>query len=536
MTGAKRSAIRFSDRNARVGRVVLDQEDGRHDATEPNGHDRTSATLRPVAPLATDPHMDESRERPESPPRACTGRSLGAGFSCHDGGARRRRVRRRSTPARHSTTDRAPRTRGGPAARQGIDDPQHAAGGVEEGAADRGAAARWRGRRRSASIQSASSARRSGVPSSPTSRASGVPRAVAARDSSRPSAVRRAAGGPVRRSMRRRPIAAMVAPAGRARVTRVAAPDDARTPPARRARLRRRPVSRPSGASDGTVRGALLRWTAMGLGPLSPSYSSGHDFAVEIEGVRFRFSAEDFSSRVGAAAVRLGLIGRDALGPAETEDLVALTAHGRVARPSQPARGPHRRPPGALLGGGADLVHWLRRLVFRGAWIDQQVARRRARARVRRGPRASATAARRPGEPAADEPPLPDWCGDRLPADAPHDGAEPAGGAGGRPPARGRPGAIRARAPRARARPGGPAHRHRGRRRPRAPGARGGHGAPRRSDRGELALDPRPDRRARRRRWPGPAPASPRRPSASLRDARVELHLGAPATNGANGT
>jgi hypothetical protein len=106
---------------------------------------------------------------------------------------------------------------------------------------------------------------------------------------------------------------------------------------------------------------------------LSPIYSSGHDFAVEVSGVRFRFSAEDFTSRVGAAAVRLGLLAQDRLGRGELEDLVAMAAHGRIARPASPLAAHLERHRDSLVADDHDLVHWLRRLVFRGAWIDQQV-------------------------------------------------------------------------------------------------------------------------------------------------------------------
>ena len=146
----------------------------------------------------------------------------------------------------------------------------------------------------------------------------------------------------------------------------------------------------------------------MGQGPLSPCYSSGRDFAVEVEGVRFRFSSADFSSRVRAAAVQLGLVGRGDLSSEELQDLVALTAHGRIAQPASPLAAHVERHRDDLLGGDADAVHWLRRLVFRGAWIDQQVADgqlapefdERIGFRFR-----DATT----GEPAADSPPLPDW-------------------------------------------------------------------------------------------------------------------------------
>ena len=145
----------------------------------------------------------------------------------------------------------------------------------------------------------------------------------------------------------------------------------------------------------------------MGHGPLSPSYSSGHDFAIEIEGVVFRFNAEDFHSRVGAAAIRLGLLARDSLTPATLEDLVALTAHGRVARPRSPLAAHIDRHRSTLLIGTADLVHWLRRLVFRGAWIDQQV---RDGVLLPEFDEAVGFRYRTPaGELAADGPPPPDW-------------------------------------------------------------------------------------------------------------------------------
>lgn len=111
----------------------------------------------------------------------------------------------------------------------------------------------------------------------------------------------------------------------------------------------------------------------MGDRPLSPSYSSGRDFAIEVEGVRFRFSTADFRARVGDAAARLRLVPRDAQTAAVVDDLVALCAHGRIGR-SRSGLGDHlERHRAALLEGPEDLVHWLRRLVFRAAWIDQQL-------------------------------------------------------------------------------------------------------------------------------------------------------------------
>jgi hypothetical protein len=146
----------------------------------------------------------------------------------------------------------------------------------------------------------------------------------------------------------------------------------------------------------------------MGQAPLSPDYSSGHDFAVEVEGVRFRFNADDYASRTGAAAIRLGLLERSALGPAELRDLVALAAHGRIARPSSPLAAHIAEHREALVADGRDIVHWLRRLIFRGAWIDQQITDGRLAPIFDEAHgfryRSSAT-----GLPAAAEPSLPDW-------------------------------------------------------------------------------------------------------------------------------
>jgi hypothetical protein len=146
------------------------------------------------------------------------------------------------------------------------------------------------------------------------------------------------------------------------------------------------------------------------LDQLSPSYSSGRDFAVEVAGVRFRFSAEDFSERVGAAAARLGIVRREDLGAEEVDDLVALAAHGRIVRARSGLAAHVESHREALLGGDQDLVHWLRRLVFRSAWIDQQVADGRIRPVFEEG-RGFTYRSALTGVRAAVEPPMPDWSG-----------------------------------------------------------------------------------------------------------------------------
>ena len=103
------------------------------------------------------------------------------------------------------------------------------------------------------------------------------------------------------------------------------------------------------------------------------NYRSGADFTLEFVGRRYAFSRRDFAERVAAAARRLGLVGPDDLEAAETDDLVRLAARGRVARPRSPLGRHLVEHLTADPAAGADLVYWLRKLVFRSAWLDQRV-------------------------------------------------------------------------------------------------------------------------------------------------------------------
>ena len=104
------------------------------------------------------------------------------------------------------------------------------------------------------------------------------------------------------------------------------------------------------------------------------NYSSGDDFVVEFLGYRFGFAAPDFEERVTAAAVKLGLLDRNELEDEETADLVELAADGRIADPrSNLGRYLVRHWERVSLVGGESLVYWLRKLVFRGAWLDHRV-------------------------------------------------------------------------------------------------------------------------------------------------------------------
>ena len=104
------------------------------------------------------------------------------------------------------------------------------------------------------------------------------------------------------------------------------------------------------------------------------NYSSGDDYVVEFLGYRFNFNAEDFEQRVTAAAVRLGLIGGNELDEDETADLVELVERDGIAEPRS-ALGQYlvRRWDEVSLVGGESLLDWLKRLVFRGAWLDHHV-------------------------------------------------------------------------------------------------------------------------------------------------------------------
>jgi hypothetical protein len=76
------------------------------------------------------------------------------------------------------------------------------------------------------------------------------------------------------------------------------------------------------------------------------NYESGSDYVLEYGELRFAFNEEDFAQRVEQAAVKLRFVDQGLSGE-ELDDLV----------------GPSNR----------SLVHWIRRLVFRGAWLDQRV-------------------------------------------------------------------------------------------------------------------------------------------------------------------
>ena len=103
------------------------------------------------------------------------------------------------------------------------------------------------------------------------------------------------------------------------------------------------------------------------------NYNSGEDYVLEYGELRFTFNEEDFRQRVEQAAVKLSFV-KPGLATEELDDLVNLAVNGEIREASSPL-GEHVNERWYELVGPADrsLVHWLRRLVFRGAWLDQRV-------------------------------------------------------------------------------------------------------------------------------------------------------------------
>jgi hypothetical protein len=104
------------------------------------------------------------------------------------------------------------------------------------------------------------------------------------------------------------------------------------------------------------------------------NYESGSDYVLEYGELRFTFNERDFSERVEQAAIKLGFVPGQ-LADEEREDLVNLAVNGEVGEEPHSRLGEHVNACWQRLVGASErsLVHWLRRLVFRGAWLDQRV-------------------------------------------------------------------------------------------------------------------------------------------------------------------
>jgi hypothetical protein len=103
------------------------------------------------------------------------------------------------------------------------------------------------------------------------------------------------------------------------------------------------------------------------------NYESGSDYVLEYGELRFSFNEQDFAQRVEQAAVKLDFVDQGLIAE-ELQDLLELAVNGEIGEPSSPL-GEHVNENWEDLVGPSNrsLVHWLRRLVFRGAWLDQRV-------------------------------------------------------------------------------------------------------------------------------------------------------------------
>jgi len=100
------------------------------------------------------------------------------------------------------------------------------------------------------------------------------------------------------------------------------------------------------------------------------AYESGDDVSVEIAGVICNLAADDFGRRLSTAARELGLI--DELPTADfIADLRDLAIDAALDVP--------RSGLGAAAAARPDvavIIYWLRKLVFRSAWVDGGIASR----------------------------------------------------------------------------------------------------------------------------------------------------------------
>ena len=109
-------------------------------------------------------------------------------------------------------------------------------------------------------------------------------------------------------------------------------------------------------------------------GVVEANYVSGDDYVIEFQDHRFGFNSSDFEQRVTAAAVKLGLVADNELDEDETADLVELVWRDWIDEPrSGLGRYLVRHWERVSLVAGESLVYWLRKLVFRSAWLDHRV-------------------------------------------------------------------------------------------------------------------------------------------------------------------
>ncbi|MGI9116697.1 MAG: hypothetical protein ACR2JV_03560 [Gaiellales bacterium] len=102
---------------------------------------------------------------------------------------------------------------------------------------------------------------------------------------------------------------------------------------------------------------------------LSEDFHSGDDVTLGFLGRTYAFARRDFEQRVLRAAVELDLAARP-ISRGEREDLVTSAIHGYVEDPRSEVG---ERIADLQDRDGEDPVYWLRKLVFRSAWLDHRI-------------------------------------------------------------------------------------------------------------------------------------------------------------------
>ena len=103
------------------------------------------------------------------------------------------------------------------------------------------------------------------------------------------------------------------------------------------------------------------------------NYESGSDYVLEYGELRFSFNEQDFAQRVEQAAVKLDFVD-PGLAAEEIQDILDLAGNAEILEHTSALGEPIVEHWTELVGpANRSLVHWIRRLVFRGAWLDQRV-------------------------------------------------------------------------------------------------------------------------------------------------------------------
>lgn len=111
------------------------------------------------------------------------------------------------------------------------------------------------------------------------------------------------------------------------------------------------------------------------------NYDSGDDYVLEHATLRFTFNTADLQQRTELAARELGLLPDRKLYGIELDDLLDLLIDGEPQQSPRSKLGTHLRDEWNALSLIASrreqspygVVSWLRRLVFRQAWVDQRI-------------------------------------------------------------------------------------------------------------------------------------------------------------------